>query len=113
MKKALVLNGEVVQVENETFEVHPSLQWVDCPDWVQPRDTYANNEFTKFAPDATMMAKIVRSIRNQKLLQCDWTQFADIPQETKDAWAVYRQALRDVPLQAGFPLDVNWPVPPA
>ena len=30
----------------------------------------------------------------------------------KDAWAVYRQALRDVPAQSGFPWDVAWPTQP-
>jgi len=28
------------------------------------------------------------------------------------AWATYRQALRDVPQQAGFPSDINWPTTP-
>ena len=32
--------------------------------------------------------------------------------EQQDAWAVYRQALLDVPQQAGFPNDVVWPVKP-
>jgi len=30
-----------------------------------------------------------------------------------EAWKVYRQALRDVPQQAGFPLDIDWPEMPA
>lgn len=113
-RKALILNGEVVDVVDQEFEVHPSLQWADCPDWVQPRDTYANGEFTKFEPDAEMMARIVRSIRNQKLQQSDWTAIApQLTTEQKAAWDTYRQALRDVTEQAGFPLDVQWPVPPA
>ena len=28
------------------------------------------------------------------------------------AWATYRQGLRDVPEQAGFPEDINWPTTP-
>jgi len=55
----------------------------------------------------------VRFQRNQLLAQTDWTQMPDVPQATKDLWAPYRQALRDVPQQAGFPTDVTWPVPPA
>jgi len=30
----------------------------------------------------------------------------------RDAWATYRQALRDLPQQAGFPVTIDWPVKP-
>lgn len=53
----------------------------------------------------------VRAERNQKLSQCDWTQVADSPVD-KEVWATYRQALRDVPDQEGFPWDVAWPETP-
>lgn len=53
----------------------------------------------------------VRLHRNQKLKDSDWTQVADSPVD-KVAWAVYRQELRDVPSQAGFPWDVQWPTQP-
>jgi hypothetical protein len=53
----------------------------------------------------------VRSERNQKLSDSDWTQLADSP-ENKAAWATYRQALRDIPTQAGFPWEVQWPTQP-
>lgn len=59
-------------------------------------------------------AKSVREQRNQKLKECDWTQLADaaLTDEEKTAWATYRQALRDVPSQVGFPFDVVWPEMP-
>ena len=38
--------------------------------------------------------------------------WATLSAEQQDAWAVYRQALLDVPQQAGFPNDVTWPVRP-
>jgi hypothetical protein len=53
----------------------------------------------------------VRSERNAKLSSTDWTQVADAPVD-QTAWATYRQALRDVPQQAGFPWDVQWPDEP-
>lgn len=56
-------------------------------------------------------AKAVRADRNQKLKDSDWSQVADAPVD-KAVWAAYRQALRDVPAQAGFPWEVNWPVAP-
>lgn len=56
-------------------------------------------------------AKSVRQQRNDKLKDCDWTQLADSVAD-KAAWATYRQALRDVPAQAGFPWDIQWPEQP-
>lgn len=59
-------------------------------------------------------AKSVRDSRNVKLKESDWTQLADatLPAETIQAWATYRQALRDIPSQAGFPWEVVWPTQP-
>ena len=53
----------------------------------------------------------VRAARNSLLDLCDWTQLPDAPltAEQKQEWAEYRQALRDVPEQAGFPDAVIWP----
>ena len=56
-------------------------------------------------------AKSVRQQRGEKLKETDWTQVADAPVD-KAAWATYRQALRDVTAQAGFPWTVTWPVEP-
>lgn len=56
-------------------------------------------------------ASTVRDDRNAKLSESDWTQVADAPVD-KAAWATYRQALRDIPSQAGFPNEVVWPVEP-
>ena len=53
----------------------------------------------------------VRTERDAKLISCDWTQAADAPVD-QAAWANYRQALRDIPNQEGFPTDVAWPAKP-
>tara|TARA_R110000796_G_scaffold131618_1_gene247138 strand:- start:13 stop:468 length:456 start_codon:yes stop_codon:yes gene_type:complete len=53
-----------------------------------------------------------RDERNLLLSNSDWTQVDDSPVD-KSSWATYRQALRDVPTQAGFPTDVTWPVEPS
>lgn len=57
-------------------------------------------------------AKSVRADRNAKLAASDWTQGKDIPDNISSNWATYRQALRDVPAQAGFPWDIQWPAQP-
>jgi hypothetical protein len=62
-------------------------------------------------PDSEEAAQ-VRAERNQRLSNCDWTKLADSPETNKAAWATYRQALRDVPAQAGFPWEVQWPTQP-
>jgi hypothetical protein len=53
----------------------------------------------------------VRADRNQRLVQSDWTQLADSIVD-KALWAAYRQGLRDIPSQNGFPWNVIWPVEP-
>lgn len=53
----------------------------------------------------------VRLQRDSLLAQSDWTQVADAPVD-KTAWQVYRQALRDISDQAGFPTDIVWPTKP-
>ena len=58
---------------------------------------------------------IERTNRDDLLLRSDWSQTNDntISAAKKSEWAVYRQALRDVPLQRGFPYEINWPVKPS
>jgi hypothetical protein len=52
-----------------------------------------------------------RKKRDGLLADSDWTQVADAPVD-QAAWATYRQALRDIPEQSGFPNEVNWPTEP-
>ena len=61
--------------------------------------------------NTAQQAAAVRADRNARLAATDWTQIADSTAD-KAAWAAYRQALRDVPLQAGFPQSVTWPQEP-
>jgi hypothetical protein len=57
-------------------------------------------------------AKIgVRANRNEMLKNSDWAMVSDAPTD-KEAWAAYRQELRDVTKQEGFPTNVVWPTPP-
>ena len=51
----------------------------------------------------------VRAIRDERLSASDTMALAD---RITDDWRTYRQALRDVPEQAGFPTDVTWPIVP-
>ena len=61
---------------------------------------------------AAKPAKDAREKRDLLLKESDWTQLSDVVLSNKDAWATYRQSLRDVTKQAGFPDSINWPVAP-
>lgn len=63
------------------------------------------------AKKQVQQASIVRCDRNNRLTESDWTQVGDAPVD-KQAWATYRQALRDIPAQSGFPWEVTWPAQP-
>jgi hypothetical protein len=56
-------------------------------------------------------SNMVRLDRNSRLTACDWTQLPDVSIDAS-AWAEYRQDLRDITNQAGFPWDVEWPLTP-
>ena len=56
-------------------------------------------------------AKEQRTQRDRLLTASDWTQVIDAPVD-QAAWAIYRQALRDIPQQTGFPATVVWPLQP-
>jgi hypothetical protein len=56
----------------------------------------------------------VRSLRAHLLDDCAWIvqKAYSRGEPVAPEWAAYMQALRDVPQQDGFPLDVHWPTPP-
>lgn len=95
-----------------TYHAPPSegvWRW-EHGDWVAAA---AEPAVVEMAPveDIVGAAADARSQRNALLTACDWTQIADAPVD-KEAWATYRQALRDITTQDGFPLSIDWPVAP-
>lgn len=77
----------------------------------QPAQTAAEQEAAYKATKDAEQAASVRNSRTQMLKDSDWTQLADSTAD-KAAWATYRQALRDITTQAGFPWTVTWPDAP-
>lgn len=61
--------------------------------------------------ESIVYSQKIRAKRNKLLAESDWTQVADAPVD-KAAWATYRQALRDITEQGGFPNTVTWPTQP-
>jgi hypothetical protein len=100
---------------------HPVYGWI--PFTADPNDVESHGReiFTKILEDGSVAPYVpnvdnitfqVRSQRDSLLASTDWTQLPDVPQSTKDIWAPYRQALRDVTAQSGFPETIEWPVAP-
>jgi len=78
--------------------------------WIQPYEIY---DYTseELSTKQAIIAKEIRAERNKLLLESDWTQVADAPVD-KTAWATYRQALRDITIQEGFPFNATFPTKP-
>lgn len=76
-----------------------------------PEATAAEQEAAYKAQKDAEQADAQRKARNDRLKESDWTQLADSTAD-KAAWGAYRQALRDVPSQAGFPWTIDWPTQP-
>jgi hypothetical protein len=108
MKFAIIKDGTVINiaVADEPLESN----WIES-DVAQIGDKYENGHFVPQAPDYELAAQAVRADRNIKLSASDWTQVADAPVD-KAAWTAYRQALRDMPQQEGFPTTIVWPEKP-
>jgi len=76
--------------------VRPGLGWTwDGSQFTPPADTWDD----------------IRNDRDARLKGSDWTQVADAPVDAQ-AWADYRQALRDVPQTFAAPDEVVWPTAP-
>lgn len=81
-----------------------------------PADGYMFDYTTKsWVPNTSYLDAKARYERSQLLQASDWTQIPNSPltaaQQT--AWATYRQALRDIPAQSGYPVNITWPTAPA
>jgi hypothetical protein len=77
---------------------------------------YAAKEWRLNEPKLRAAAiRELRSLRNELLAGCDWTQVPDAPVDA-EAWRVYRQQLRDLPEQYPDILSIDevvWPNPPS
>lgn len=131
-----VRNAKSLQSDNLRMDVeinHPDYGWI--PYTVDPSDTdttvdnaailaLVGSSFTPYvAPtqaelDATA-ATAIRNERDSKLLAevdpvvSNPLRWASMSAEIQASWATYRQALLDIPQQAGFPRTVSWPVAPS
>lgn len=95
--------ADVMEYSKTIFDECVAGQYGPISEWTPPTDEQVANQ--------------VRMQRDFLLSQMDkivsnplrWSSMSASEQE---AWAIYRQALLDVPEQSGFPHYVNWPVSP-
>ncbi len=96
----------VEQIDGKWF-----TKYVLGPIFTDSETTAAEQETAYKAIKDAEQASAVRKSRGEKLADSDWTQVADAPVD-KAVWATYRQALRDITTQEGFPWTVTWPDAP-
>ena len=84
------------------------------PVFVDGETTAAEQEAAYKATKDAEFAKSARDSRDKLLAECDWlvVKALELSQAAPAEWAAYRQALRDLPRQEGFPVTINWPVKP-
>ena len=81
----------------------------------------ADNSLTVDAAYDQLIASKVRKERNQRLSETDWRITSEVEKSVADGlgvqiptvWTDYRQALRDITAQEGFPHDITWPEEPS
>ena len=76
--------------------------------------SYADFDYTtkQWVVNTSRVVFNILEKRKKLLAGTDWTQMPDVSIATKAAWAAYRQELRDITAQAGYPTEITWPTPP-
>ena len=102
-----------------TDDDYSTIQWMDSGNSLPSIDVI-NAKIVEL--DTAEPMRLLRIERNNRLVKCDWTQGADVPNSVKTAWQTYRQQLRDLPASASPKLDefyeldlssVTWPTEPS
>ena len=96
----------VEQIEGKWY-----TKYILGPVFTDGETTAAEQEAAYKAMKDAEQAANVRNSRTEMLKDCDWTQIADSTAD-KAVWATYRQALRDITTQSGFPWTITWPTQP-
>lgn len=117
----------VVEVSDTPIpDYNPDIERVVEYDPVKVNGAWLRNWVVEELPDEEKQqildnkAAAIRSERDRKLAETDWRVIVEVEKAAIDGlgiqyptvWADYRQALRDITKQPGFPLTVDWPVPP-
>ena len=74
-------------------------------------DNWDGTTFSSPTVSLDDVAADARQERNNLLAATDWTAMSDAPTQAT-AMTTYRQALRDITSQSGWPTTINWPTKP-
>ena len=123
--KALIHDEKVVDVKEQSYEVHPSMSWIDCPNDIRIGFFYDGKTFKSSEQTPEEIIKIrmnqLRQIRDSLLNETDWTSISDndLSWLAKRKWRKYRKQLRNFPIDAERQLKKNvyckivWPTKPS
>jgi hypothetical protein len=104
-------NGVTTDANGNTVEAWSVVdKFSDTTDEDGVVTTKAEHEADYTAKKDADAAASVRTQRDDKLKATDWTALSDVTMTAE--MTTYRQALRDVPAQAGFPSTITWPTSP-
>jgi|DEB0MinimDraft_6_1074348.scaffolds.fasta_scaffold70440_2 hypothetical protein len=111
MRYAVIENGVVVNIAESESALTAS--WVQS-DSARIGDSFDGSVFGAPTPPLSELAADAREARDALLRQTDWVALKALESGVAVAsdMASYRQALRDVPQQEGFPNSINWPTEP-
>ncbi len=103
--------NEAIPLSREPYTIYET-QWTKGDDLIYREEIISQS--IDEAARTTAQTQTIRTERNRRLAETDWTQLVDsaLDDEAMVLWQSYRQALRDVPQQAGFPDTVTWPEEP-
>lgn len=112
------LQGRIGAMDAEVRKAIESAESLDDdtdPDKLEPETikAFTQKEIKQHERETLELAWInLRADRDALLRASDWTQGLDVPAEIAEAWASYRQKLRDLPAKLKDPTKANWPEPP-
>jgi len=104
----LLLRGPADVAQAQIGEGECSVSVAGIGEWMIADD---GASATAIDPSVDCQWMDIRRRRDVLLADCDWTQLPDVPEQTRNAWAPYRQALRDI-TRAASPAEVVWPIAP-
>jgi len=102
---------EVIRMKTEADCTDPETGEVDTDQVGQP--LYGNEwevSYTAQNMEQATAESNVRARRDSLLQETDWMALSDVTMSSE--MTTYRQALRDIPAQSGFPFSVTWPNKP-
>lgn len=110
--EAVVLESDSGEIKDRVYEAAPELNPVTQTLVRQAAETDTTITYSYTVRDLTEeeIAGKIRDQRNKLLTITDMEMVSD--RNPSQEMIAYRQALRDLPQQEGFPMDVQWPVRP-